>query len=106
MAVVQADIVRIAPELASLNAGDFTAAIADAQLEVSADSWGDRYDVAVKTLAAHKLAVSHPELSGPGGRTYSYETPTEQKAGAFARTRYGMEFFRMLGTLALTPLVP
>jgi hypothetical protein len=105
MAVVQADIVRIAPELVSLDAGDFAAAIADAQTEISADSWGGQYDVAVKYLAAHKLAISRPDQSGPGGRTYTYETPTEQAAGPFARTRYGLEFFRMRSQLALTPLV-
>lgn len=105
MAVLQADVVGIAPELAGVPAGEFTTAIADAQSEVSAEAWGSDYDRAVKWLAAHKLAISHPEQSGPGNRTYSYETPTEVEAGPFARTRFGLEYWRMLQGQAFGALV-
>lgn len=105
MAVVQADVVLIAPELAGVAAGEFTNAIAEAQSEVSLESWGTDYDKAVKWLAAHKIAIVHPEQSGPGGRTYSYETPTEVDAGPYARSRFGLEFWRMLQAQAFGVLV-
>jgi hypothetical protein len=73
--------------------------------EVSAESWGNDYDLAVKLIAAHKLAISHPEQSGPGARTYSYETPTEVDAGPWARTRYGMEYWRLLRSQAFGAMV-
>jgi hypothetical protein len=100
MAVVQADVVRIAPELTSLAAGDFTAAIADALLEQDANTWGAMLDLGTKWLAAHKLGVSHPELVQVTP-IRAYEQMGGSDRGALGTTRYGVEFARirrLLGT--------
>jgi hypothetical protein len=95
MAPTPADVIGIAPELARLNTTEVQTAIDDATLELNAEAWGARLDRGVKLLAAHLLAVTHPELSGPGNRAYTYETPTEVSAGAYARSRFGLEFWRL-----------
>lgn len=99
MAVVPADVKNIAPEFASLADPEITTAINDAVLEQDAGTWGPMLDRGTKWLAAHILAISHPELSGPGGRTYTYETPTEEKAGPYSRSRFGLEYWRLVRRL-------
>lgn len=101
MAIAPADVRNIAPELAGLLDPEIQAAINDALLEQDPTTWGNLLDVGTKYLAAHKLAISHPEQSGPGNRTYTYETPVEQKAGPYSRSRFGLEFWRLVRTLGV-----
>jgi hypothetical protein len=103
VAVVAADVRTIAPELrdvAAVPEDEITAAIADAVLELSAAQWGTMIDVATKWMAAHKLAVSHPELCQPAGtKIRVYETPGAQEAGQLGSTRFGVEFVRLRRTM-------
>ena len=103
MAVVVADVRNIANELRDTVAvpdAEITVAIADAVLELSAAQWGTMIDVATKWMAAHKLAVSHPELCQPAGtRIRIYETPGAEEAGQLGSTRFGVEFVRIRRTM-------
>lgn len=99
MSVTAADVRLIAPELRDVNAitdSELNAAIADSVLELSIAQWGTMFDVATKWLAAHKVAVQHPELSQqPGVKVRLYETPGAENAGALAASRFGMELARL-----------
>lgn len=60
------DVRIIAPEFAFIDTytdPEIQLAIDTATLQLSPEAWGTSYDVAVKWLAAHFLAISHPEQS-------------------------------------------
>jgi hypothetical protein len=103
MAVVVADVIRIGPEFASLPSGDIQAAVTDAALELDAGIWGTWYDLATKWLAAHKLAVSHPELSQVTP-IRAYEQMGGDGRGALGTSRYGVEMMRLQRKLGVTPI--
>lgn len=61
-----ADVRKIAPEFAFIDTytdSEIQLAIDTATGQLSPEAWGASYDLAVKWLAAHFLAVSHPEQS-------------------------------------------
>ena len=96
MAVAPSDVINIAPEFgatSSIQSSEIQAAIDDALLELSAEAWGTKLDLATKWLAAHKLARSHPELSQFSPRVW--ETPGSSDAGDLGSTRFGLEYFRL-----------
>jgi hypothetical protein len=69
VAVTQADVVGIAPELAAItDPARFTRAIADAQVEFNAAVLGTKYDLVVKYVVAHRLALQERNKGAPGGR--------------------------------------
>lgn len=93
---------------------ELDAAIADAQLQVSAGVWGDLYDLGVTHLAAHALMAAHPEILGPGmtgagpissekvgelSRTYAVTAATH--GGGYKDTAPGREYLRLRTMLGL-----
>ncbi len=103
MAVLPSDVINIAPEFgatSSIQSSEIQAAINDALLELSAEAWGARLDLATKWLAAHKLARSHPELSQYQPRVW--ETAGANDAGNLGSTRFGVEYSRLTKLLFRT----
>jgi hypothetical protein len=107
VSVVQADINRIAPELAALSAPDFAGFLSDAQLELDATVWGLMLDLGTKYLVAHKMAIAHPELTSPhpvqseqvGDIRRSFAVSAPRDPDAYDQTKYGREFKRLRRTL-------
>jgi len=109
VAHARGDIVRRWAVLSSVqDPNEWEAAIADAELQVSADAWGSLYDLGVIHLAAHLLSVNHPEFVGAGtvqsesvgplSRTYAVATPSRN---VIASTPAGKEYLRVRGSLGL-----
>lgn len=66
MTVSIADIRAIAPEFqypSSYPDSEVQTALSSAISQVSPEAWGASTDIAIKYLAAHFIAVSHPEAS-------------------------------------------
>ena len=95
MAISQTDVNNIAPELASLSAGEVNIAIASALARLDPTRWGTFIDDGTKWLAAHLLAVVHPELEQSTGREYKLDTPMDMKMGEYATTRCGRQFWSL-----------
>lgn len=108
MGVTAADVLRVAPEFASLDATTvITPAISDALLELSAAAWGTLYDRATALLAAHLLSVYHPEFYrggvqsetvGPVSRTYAVVAPS---LANLSTSRFGVELTALRRQLGL-----
>jgi hypothetical protein len=99
MALDQASIVLIAPELASVPAGVFTQVIADVrdELNVLAYSSTSRFETAARYLCAHVIALSYPDLvpgvvkseqAGQVMRTYA----VGEAKDSLDSTRYGRRY--------------
>lgn len=109
MAVTRAAIVARVPALAAVDDPvAWEAAIADAQLQVSQASWGDRYELGVIYLAGHLLLATRPEIEGPGpiasesvgsiSRSYAVSGSVFHN---LMRTSAGREFVRLRRQLGL-----
>lgn len=110
MATTAADVLRIAPEFASLGVDTvISPAINDAVLELKAAAWGTLYDRATALLAAHFLSVYHPELYvhqelvqsetvGPVSRTYAVAAPS---LANLSTSRFGVELKKLRRQLGL-----
>jgi hypothetical protein len=103
MAHARADIIIRWPALGKLpDSPEWTAAIADAELQVHAPTWGARNDLGVIHLAAHALMLAHPEVvdSGPvqsesvGGVSRTYAVSSTINPSELERTPAGREFKR------------
>ena len=115
MAVTKADVLRIAPELASLTSysdADWDAFIADASSQVNPTYWGARADLGVKYLTAHLIAIGNPQAGGRlvasrtvGPVSESYATP-QMDQSSLGATRFGAEFKRLRRSLGQRFLVP
>ena len=112
MARDRAAFALVAPDLADVDAREVERALADAALQVSDSAWGSKADLAVVLLAAHNLAVIHPELvesSQPvvsesiGPIHTSYARPAIDGNRPWGATAYGRRFLELRRTLPLTP---
>lgn len=75
--------------------------IDDATSQVAPDAFGASTDLGVRYLAAHYLAVNHPEVSdAPGAKIRPWETAGSADAGELGTTRYGMIFHGLRKTQA------
>lgn len=90
MAVSAAQLKARFPEFAKTEDSHVTEAIADAAARTDVNVWGDRYDVAVRQLAAHLLAISpwgqQAKLSAKdGSSTYlvEYERMVQEVAHGY-----------------------
>jgi hypothetical protein len=92
MAVTAAQIKSEFTEFANTDSGLISGKIADALAVLNEQAFGTRYDVAVKYLACHLVALS------PGGE-FARLKPDEVGADG-ARTLYEREYMRVLRTLA------
>lgn len=99
MAVTVAQLRRTAPEFRDTGVYTDVALqgfIDDATTQVAPDAFGTSLDLGIKYLAAHMLALSHPEASqGAGTKIRVWETPGAEDAGELGTTRYGIEFHRL-----------
>lgn len=114
MAATVADVLRIAPELASVDEEDLEAFLDDAALELSESAWGTLYNRAHALMAAHLVTCAHPDLAvgsgaiagetaGPVSRSYAVAAPV---ASDLSTTRHGLEYKRLLRKLGLSFVVP
>lgn len=84
--VTAADVLIVGPELSSVPLEDISRFIADAYVECgNAVAWGAKQDIAVKYLAAHKVAVARGAAAEKD----------------LADTRFGKEYLRLLKSLGL-----
>lgn len=120
MAVTWLDVLCIAPELATVPPASQACLLADVLLELEPDSWGVKYDLAVKYLLAHRAAiflrnqtgvsatgVLVEETVGQVSRKFANVTMSANHADDLDLTSYGQFFRRLLmGTLGCRgPLV-
>jgi hypothetical protein len=114
MAHARTDIIARWPALSKVADGtEWTAAIADAELQVNEQRWGARYDVGVIHLAAHAIMLAHPESidSGPvqsesvGGVSRTYAVASTINPSELERTPAGREFKRHRRALGLSAMV-
>jgi hypothetical protein len=103
------DVLAIAPELSTVSLATYTAILADVAVQLNADSWGVRYDLASKYLAAHLATISTWGSQGPSGtvigesvggvsRQYANNSPMGTDP-LWDRTPYGREYRRLLRQL-------
>jgi hypothetical protein len=95
---VKADVVAVGAELAPIADPEFTTAISRAQKYVDATTWGVLADEGVAILAAHFLALAHPEIT-LGDRMPKNMPPPPADAGSYGLTRFGIQFWQTLNTL-------
>jgi hypothetical protein len=98
------DVVLIAPELSAVGVATQDAILADVALQLSAERWGNRLDIASKYLAAHLATVTQRSgVAGPvtsesvGSVSRSYSVAAQ--SGAFDATAYGREYKRLQRSL-------
>lgn len=112
----RADLLLRAPELATIPVDEVTAALADAVLQVNPTVFGRRTDLAIILLAAHHLAMAHPdtvtmvvqsETVGPISTTYATGAVAQGAGGSpFAETSYGRRYLLLLRQVqAIGPMV-
>lgn len=106
-----ASVRRIAPEFAVVSDADVQAFLDDAATELSASAWGTLYDRAHALVAAHQMAVAHPQVARAAGpvasqtvgsvsQSFAVSSPGAM-SGEWGATRFGVEYLRlrrMLGT--------
>lgn len=116
--IIWEDVVAIDASLSAVPAATQAAILLDVRLQVSEDSWGDRYDLASKYLAAHLGVVSERArlggatggVSGPvssesvDGVSRSYASTTGGGATESSRigldgTVWGREYQRLIGLM-------
>lgn len=115
MSLVWADVVLVAPELASLGPSAQTAILADVADQVNVGAFGsqERADRAAAYLAAHiavaggytgagSIAASGPVMSQTAGPfSVTYAQPASSGAGNLGSTRWGLEYQRRCQTMIL-----
>ena len=99
----KADVLKWAPEFATLPESDFTFALAEADLVVLGSAWGARIESAKALFAAHLLTIVRPasaarpdvvsESVGGVSRTYAVGGAAAQDD--LDETKYGRLFKRM-----------
>ena len=87
MSVSPSDILVIAPEFATLTSTVIQTFINAAGLSVNSEAWGEKTDLGVSYLTAHRLTISFPGGSATGGDPTT-GTIKSEKVGDLART-YG-----------------
>lgn len=101
--ITWADVVAVAPELASVATATQNAILADVAAQLVAAQWGSRYDVACTYLAAHLGTLSKSGgqgVAGPvtsetvGSVSRSYAAPAVSESG-MGSTSYGREYERL-----------
>ncbi len=108
-----ADVIRIAPEFAALDATTVIQPfIDDAANEINPNRWGRQANRAVTLLAAHALACSYPSLylrppttDHVGPVTISYANSVAPRMDEHATTRFGLEFMRLRRLLGPSAMV-
>ncbi len=100
MAVVWAQIVAIAPELACVPVASQNAILAQTTAMLAPSQWGTKHDLAVTLLAAHFGALFVRGSSNPGavtseavsGVSVGYASPPVFDRGLLNSTSYGSRF--------------
>lgn len=106
-----ADVVALAPALASLAVARQTQILAEVDNEVSTDAWGDYAEAGKRYLAAHKGTVTVLSDAGSGGgaalgpitseslgpmsRSYGTIGDSTSVDAELSRTSYGREYIRL-----------
>lgn len=109
MPISAADVVLIAPDLATFNRASLDEIIVDVYNQLSTDAWGTRRDLGAKYLAAHVATIVRRGGEGAGGPV------VEERVGEVARryitqidhplldsTPYGKEYRRLMRGLVNT----
>lgn len=115
--IAQELIEDIAGEFASNTLAQLTPYVAETRLNVNADFWGDRYDLAVKLLAGHVITSAKAgganSSAGPvasksaGELSISYAVSSNRAyTGLYSTTGWGRRYAELLQTMRFkTPLV-
>lgn len=96
------------------NADEWATALADAAAQVDPGTWGARATLGQIHLAAHLLALGHPELrdsglvssESVGDVSRSYAVAPLPSGFSFDATPYGREYLRLSRQLGNRILVP
>lgn len=107
--ITWADVVAIAPELASVGVTSQNAILADVALRLNAARWGTRYDMASKYMAAHLGTLTLRGGNGPSGnvvgesvgsvsRQYESSSPMGTDP-LWDKTTYGRQYRQLLREL-------
>lgn len=115
MSITSADVIRVAPEFSSEDAGTFTYFIAQAALYVNSKFWKEKTDMAHALFTAHlmKSRGTSGGLGVPGGpiqsskvgdlsRTYAVAVPA---GGSYSNTSYGQLFEQLRKTILTSPFI-
>lgn len=114
MALTWADVVLVAPDLASLGSSAQTAILADVADQMNVAAWGsqERADRAGAYLAAH-IAVAGgytglgasaatgavaSQTAGPYSITYASSSGSDGASSSLGSTRWGQEYMRRVKT--------
>lgn len=104
MAPTREEMEAFCPEAKAATDAQLVAAGSDAELLVDADTWGARYPLALKYMAAHLLVVGNPGLGGvaPGpvqsvsvggiSKSFAVAAGAAKADGPHASTRYGAQY--------------
>lgn len=111
MAVDRAAVIARVPALKDVgDAAEWSAALADAKLQVNEAAWGDLYELGVIYLAAHLLECAHPDVArggqvvsseSIGSISRSYAVTAPPSTGVLGSTPPGREFLRLRRSLGL-----
>ncbi len=100
--VTVADVKALGSELDALDDTVVQAAIDAAETELNEDILGERFDLAVKYLAAHEAKLRAPggasgtvQSVSVGGVSRSYSSGSSTESD-FDRTSYGQRFLRII----------
>ncbi len=111
MAIIWDNVVAIAPELSATPLQAQTDILADVAISVSAETMGDRFDMACKWLAAHMatmtmrrgvIGAQTGETVGPLSQNWA---PPSGSAIGYMSTSYGQEYVRILKSRAATRMM-
>lgn len=116
MAQTRAELLLRAPELSTVAEAEVAAALADAALQVNPTTFGTRTDLAVLLIAAHHLAMAHPESvtatvvsESVGPISTTYATSVAGRAAdlsPYGETSYGRRYLLLLRQVsAVGPMV-
>lgn len=110
------DVLAVAPELSVTAAATQTVVLAQVEIEIDAEVWGDYADMGRRLLAAHYGTIFTPGLSGGGATagpvtsetlgpmSRSYATATSSNVPAeLGRTKYGIEYYRLMRKAVAVP---
>lgn len=112
MSLVWADVVLVAPDLASLSLSAQTAILADVADQMNVAAWGsqERADRAGAYLAAHiaiaggytgldaSAATGAVASQSAGPYTITYASGSDAASGSLGSTRWGQEYLRRVKT--------
>ena len=109
MAITNADIINVAPELVSVSTGRIDSFIAFAAPYVNINIWGEKADFAHSLLTAHLLTLSNKggatnvTSEKVGDLSVSYADPTADQG--LESTAYGSMFVQLRKSLLISPIV-